>query len=294
VWSWGEAKLLWSSRSRLAASLALAMGFALVFGASAALAPEADARAAISTLSAVRGDVVVRHADGTVAPANEGDVIVAGDAIRTGSGALAEITYFEGSTVRIEAHTELVVERLSSSPDGGTVVAMWQAVGRTWHVVTKLITGGSRYEVRTPSSTATVRGTIFAVDVTLEPDGVTATVTTSEGTVIHSAPDPVHPGATTAVRVTAGQQSKASRGKTTERADPAAAATLASAPNRPASSPSARGPKQPSPSPVTRTTSGDVRANDRAENATPTVTVTRDRTKPTPPEKSRSRGEGKG
>ena len=145
------------------------MGFALVFGASAALAPEADARAAMSTLSAVRGDVVVRHADGTVAPANEGDVIVAGDAIRTGSGALAEITYFEGSTVRIEAHTELVVEKLSSSPDGGTVVAMWQAAGRTWHVVTKLITGGSRYEVRTPSSTATVRGTIFAVGTRLTP-----------------------------------------------------------------------------------------------------------------------------
>src|SRR5256712_12307205 len=158
VWSVGEAKLLGSSRTRQAASLALATGFAMVFGASAGLAREGDARAARSTLSAVRGDVVVRHADGTVAPADEGDVIVAGDAIRTGSGALAEITYFEGSTVRIEADAELVVEKVSSSPDGGTVIAMWQAVGRTWHVVTKLITGGSPDGDRTPGAAAPVRG----------------------------------------------------------------------------------------------------------------------------------------
>jgi len=269
------------------------MGFALIFGASAALAPEADARAAMSTLSVVKGEVFLRHAGGTVAPANEGDVIVAGDAIRSGSGALAELTYFEGSTVLIEADTELVVERLSTEPDGGTVIAMWQAVGRTWHVVTKLIAGSSRYEVHTPSSTATVRGTIFAVDVQLEPDGVAATVTTSEGTVVHSTPDPVHPGATTAVRVTAGQQSKALRGKAAEPAHPAAAATLTSAPKRPAWSPSARGPKQPSPSPVTRATSRDVRATD-PEKAIPTATVTRDRAKPTPRAKPRSRGEGNG
>ena len=284
--------MLWSSR-RLAASLALAMGFALIFGASAALAPEADARAAMSTLTAIQGDVFVRHADGTVARANEGEVIVAGDAIRTGSDALAQITYFEGSTVRIEADTQLVVETLSSEPDGGTVIAMWQAVGRTWHVVTKLITGSSRYEVHTPSSTATVRGTIFAVDVQLEPDGVAATVTTSEGTVIHSTPDPVHPGATTAVPVTAGQQSKASRGKASEAAHPAAPATLGSAPKRPASSPTSRVPKQPSPPPVTRATSRDVRATDR-QKAVPIATVTRDRAKPTPRAKPRPRGEGNG
>lgn len=285
--------MLWSSGSRLAASLALAMGFGLIFGASAALAPEADARAALSTLTVVEGDVLVRHADGDVTRANEGDIIVAGDAIHTGSDARAEITYFEGSTVRMEATTELVVEELSTESDGGTVIAMRQAFGRTWHVVTKLITGGSRYEVHTPSSTAAVRGTIFAVDVRLEPDGVAATVTTSEGTVVHTSLDPVHPGATRGVRVTAGQQSKVSRGKATEPAHPAAPATLLSAPKRPTSSPTVRAPKQPSPPPLTRTTSRDVRATER-QRAIPTATVTRDRAKPSQTAKPRSRGEGNG
>ena len=292
MWSWGEAKLLWSSRSRLAASFALAMGFALIFGASAALAPEADALAAISTFSAVKGDVFVRHPSGDLARANEGDVIVVGDAIRTGPDALAEITYFEGSSVRIEADTELVVENLSTASDGGTVIVMRQAVGRTWHVVTKLITGGSRYEVHTPSSTATVRGTIFAVDVEIEPDGPAAIVTTSEGTVVHTSPDPTDPGGVTAVRVTAGQQSKASRGKATEPAHPAAASTLASAPKRPAS-PTAQPTKERAPLPPTRTTSRDVGATS-GQRAIPAATVTRDRAKPAPTEKSRSRGEGSG
>ena len=58
------------------------MGFALVFGASAALAPEADARATISTFSVVKGDVLVRHATGDLTPAHEGDVVVAGDALQ--------------------------------------------------------------------------------------------------------------------------------------------------------------------------------------------------------------------
>ena len=268
------------------------MGFALILGASAALAPEADALAAITTLSSVQGDVFVRHSNGDVARASEGDVLVAGDAIRTGSNALAEITYFEGSSVRIEADTELVVESLSTASDGGTVVVMSQAAGRTWHVVTKLITGGSRYEVRTPSSTATVRGTVFAVDVEVEPDGLAAIVTTSEGTVVHTSPDPAHPGAASAVRVTAGQQSKASAGKVTEPAHPAAAATLASAPKRPAPS-TARPTKRPPSAPLTRTTSRDVRATER-QRAVPSATVTRDRAKPTPTAKPRSRGEGNG
>jgi hypothetical protein len=269
------------------------VGFALIFGASAALAPEADALAAISMLSALQGDVSIRHADGSVTRANDGGVIVTGDTIRTGSGAFAEITYFEGSTVRIEANTELVVEQLSTESDGGTVIAMSQAFGRTWHVVTKLITGSSRYEVRTPSSTATVRGTIFAVDVQVEPEGVAATVTTSEGTVVHSSPDPAHAGATTSVRVTAGQQSKVSRGKATEPAHPAAPAALTTAPKRPAPSPTARAPKLPVSAPLTRATPRDVRATE-PQRAVPAATVTRDRAKPAPPAKPGSRGEGKG
>src|SRR5205823_6431637 len=86
---------------------------------------------------------------------------------------------------------------LAPEADAPTVIGMMQTLGRTWHVVTKLISGSSRYESRTRSSTAAVRGTIFAVDVHVDADGPAATVTTSEGVVVHSAAGPA--GAASAV-----------------------------------------------------------------------------------------------
>src|SRR5438093_11486937 len=192
------------SRPRNLAAIVLAVALALALGSSAVLAPEADAYVSRSALTLVAGSVLVSHDGSSFKPAHEGDVIAAGDTIRTESGADAEITYFEGSSVSLEADTQIVVESLRTEADGGTVIGMMQTLGRTWHVVTKLISGGSRYEVRTPSSTASVRGTIFSVDVHADADGLAATVTTSEGVVIHSAAGPA--AAATAVRVTAGQE----------------------------------------------------------------------------------------
>src|SRR5207237_5742121 len=169
---------------------------------------------------------------GPFTPARDGDAVAAGDTIRTGPGGVAEITYFEGSSVRLDAETEVIVEALRTEVDGGTVIGMMQTLGRTWHVVTKLISGSSRYEVRTPSSTASVRGTIFAVDVHADADGPAATVTTSEGVVIHTAA-----GAPTGVQVRAGQESTKSASRPAQVVHAAPPGTLRDAPARPASVP---------------------------------------------------------
>ena len=153
--------------------LALAMGSADVFGGARALAAD-------TTLTVLAGEVMVRHAGADFAAAIDGDVLRSGDTIRTGGDGRAVLTYFEGSNVTIEPATELTIDATQTTTDGGTVVLMTQTFGRTWHVVTKLITGGSRYEVRTPASTASVRGTEFEVDA----DTDTTTVNTTEGTVV--------------------------------------------------------------------------------------------------------------
>jgi len=103
--------------------------------------------------------------------------------------------------VSVEPNTELTIETAASFTDGSTVVVMQQAFGRTWHVVTKLITGNSKYEVKTPASTASVRGTAFQVDS----DGERTTVTTTEGTVVDRVPDPDRVGQTVDVPVPAGK-----------------------------------------------------------------------------------------
>ena len=231
------------SRSRRITALVVIVALAFGAGSSVVLAPEADAVVSTSTFTVIDGSVAVSHGAEFVS-ARVGDLVAAGDTIRTGPGATAEITYFEGSTVRLEAETELVVQSLRTESDGGTVIEVLQRLGRTWHVVTKLIAGSSRYEVRTPASTASVRGTIFAVDVRLEPDGPTATVTTSEGLVIHSAADPAT-AVVSEVRVAAGQRSTRSPNWPVERAETAAPETLREAPARPQPATHSRAPGQP-------------------------------------------------
>jgi hypothetical protein len=159
------------------------------------------ALAAATTVTVIAGDIQVRHAAGFFVSATDGEVLVAGDTVRTGDGSRAILTYFEGSTVSLEPNTELRIETASSSSDGSTLVVMQQSFGRTWHVVTKLITGNSKYEVKTPASTASVRGTAFEV----VSDGERTVVTTTEGTVVDRVPDPEHAGQTVDVAVSAGR-----------------------------------------------------------------------------------------
>ncbi|MGH2472041.1 MAG: hypothetical protein ACRDG6_06530 [Candidatus Limnocylindria bacterium] len=142
------------SRSR---AVALIVALALAFGSSAVLA-RTDARTSIATLTVVDGPVLIRHGGADFSPARQGDMVVTGATIRAGAGASAEITYFEGSSARIESDAEIVVVSLGARADGGPLIGIVQTIGRTWHVVTELVSGTTRYDVRTPTSTATVRG----------------------------------------------------------------------------------------------------------------------------------------
>ena len=141
------------SRSRAVGVTMLVLALALGLGSSALLAPEASALVSVSTLTVVDGAVLISHDGAEFESARAGDVLVVGDTIRAGTGGAAELTYFDGSSVRVDPQTEIVVETPRAS--GGESVSTF---GRAWHAITKLISGGSRYEERTPSSTASVRG----------------------------------------------------------------------------------------------------------------------------------------
>lgn len=170
--------------------IALSFVLAVLVGVSGVVAPGGGAAlGATTTLTILGGEVQVSHDGGPFETAADGAVIGPGDVIRTAADARAVLTYFEGSTVSVDPSSELAIDEASSSPDGSTVVVMTQNLGRTWHVVTKLITGGSKYEVRTPAATASVRGTAFAVGVTQDAGGKSVTtVATTEGAVAAAAP----------------------------------------------------------------------------------------------------------
>jgi hypothetical protein len=198
-----------AQRLRLvAAVIVLGFVFALALG-SAGLLGGGRALGSSTTITVIGGDVAVRHGAGaSFVAAVDGEVLNPGDAVKTGADARAVLTYFEGSTVTVEPNTELAIDA-AAAQGNDTIVQMTQNAGRTWHVVTKLVTGNSKYEVRTPASTASVRGTAFEVDT----DGTSTTITTTEGTVIDQVPDPQNPGRTIDVPVPAGQQHSQSRGQ---------------------------------------------------------------------------------
>jgi FecR protein len=199
----------------------LALVFAVALGTTGNVS-NAKAFGAGTSLTILSGDVSVRHGSGAFVAAVDGETLGEGDAVRTAADARAILTYFEGSTVTIEPASEISIDNAETLADGGTVVVMTQALGRTWHVVTKLITGSSKYEVKTPASTASVRGTEFQVDV----DATVTTVTTTEGTVVAHVEDPAAAGATVDVPVTAGMT------QTQRKNAPAAPARTATEPER--------------------------------------------------------------
>jgi hypothetical protein len=197
------------------AGLGIAFVLAIVLGVTGVLAPKNQrvALGASTTLTIISGQILVRHGAGDFAPADDGAVLSAGDTVRTGADARGVLTYFEGSTVEIEPNAELTIETAHGNPDGSTVIVMRQEIGSTWHVVTHLVQGGSKYEVKTTSSTASVRGTEFQVGVA---EDLATTVTTTEGNVATS-----DPGSTKVVEVTQGLQTTTKKGELPEAPKPA-------------------------------------------------------------------------
>jgi hypothetical protein len=141
----------------------------------------------------------------TILSINEGDVFVmkagtddwteatvemsleVGDTIKTGDDSGAEITFFDGSTIELEAGTQIEIASLDSSPDtGAKTITLMQTIGTTISRVTKLLDPASTYAIETPSGVAAVRGSIMIVRIIFgDPnyeDG-TVLITTVEGDV---------------------------------------------------------------------------------------------------------------
>ncbi len=140
----------------------------------------APAQAHSSTVTVLDGSVLVRHPGSQFAPITDGEVVGGGDTVRTAGDSHGVLTFFDGTTVELEPDTEITIDTLQASASGDKVVEITQVLGRTWNVVTHLVSSNSRYEIRTTAATAAVRGTAFQVAVSA--DGTTSTETT-EGDV---------------------------------------------------------------------------------------------------------------
>lgn len=122
-----------------------------------------------------------------------------GDQVRTDASGFAEITYFDGSIVRLDVDSTITISDLVDAVDASTIRSE-MGTGRTYHRVNEL-TGDDTYEVETSVATATVRGTAFLVTC---PDESTCTFDVLDGTVevTPTTGDPVTVGSGQSVEVT--------------------------------------------------------------------------------------------
>jgi len=146
----------------------------VALGAGVALAPWLGATVPrTARLEPLRGVVEVRAADTTAwLPAAPDQPLGAGDTVRTAAGAVARLTFYDGSTTALRDGAEVALLELSSRRDGtARAIVLHQGSGQTYHDVRPLRRAEARFQVRTPTAVIDVRGTAF--DVIVDADGTT-------------------------------------------------------------------------------------------------------------------------
>lgn len=141
-----------------------------------------------ATLAILNTDISAQKGSADFAPALDGELLASGDVVKSSANGRAVLTFFDGSTLTVETGSVVKVTTLNKLDNGGIQLVIEQSLGRTWASVEKLKTPDSKFEIKTPTSTASVRGTAFETIVTQNPDG-TASVTykADEGEVVVTA-----------------------------------------------------------------------------------------------------------
>lgn len=108
------------------------------------------------------GTVQVKHMGETWVSAENGMSLYESDSVRTSNNSSASIIFFKTSIVRLDSNTEVTLKELFREEK--TSITIQQDSGRTWNSVYK-ISGIDNYEIQTPTTVASVRGTAFVVIV---------------------------------------------------------------------------------------------------------------------------------
>ena len=138
-----------------------------------------------ATLAVLNTDITSqRGGSGDFNLALDGDLLSNGDVVKSSTAGRAVLTFFDGSTLTVETGSQVKVTTLNHLASGGIQLTIEQTLGRSWASVQKLKTPDSKFEMKTPTSTAVVRGTAFETNVAQLPDGTTqVTYKTDDGTV---------------------------------------------------------------------------------------------------------------
>ncbi|MFC1927851.1 leucine-rich repeat domain-containing protein [Chloroflexota bacterium] len=115
---------------------------------------------------------VMKEGSASWMEAEAGMSLELGDCIKCGGNSSAEITFLDGSTIELEAGTEIEIVSLDISAEtDSSIIKLKQTIGSIIFRVTKIVDPASHYEVETPTGVVAIRGS--AVHITVIEDGTT-------------------------------------------------------------------------------------------------------------------------
>lgn len=127
----------------------------------------------IAHVSSLTGEVAARPPKGgEFQPLANGSNVLAGTTIKTGAAGTVTLNWIDGTRIRVGSNAIMTVLKCQINRNNQAETSLFRLqVGELLVRVRKMLSGQSKFEVQTPTATAGVRGTIFAVRV--EPDGQT-------------------------------------------------------------------------------------------------------------------------
>jgi hypothetical protein len=139
----------------IALVLAVLMGQSLVVGQR------------LAHVSGLAGEVSAKlPRGGDFQPLADGMNVLAGTTIRTGPAATVTLNWIDGTRIRVGSNAIMTVLKCQINRNTQAETSLFRLqVGEILVRVRKLLSGESKFEIRTPTATAGVRGTIFAVRV---------------------------------------------------------------------------------------------------------------------------------
>ncbi len=158
----------------------LAMGILVLVGG--ALLQSVLVLQRVAAIREVHGQVAVSaRGSSEFNPVGDKPRVYAGDTVKTGDDGAMILEWLDGTRMEVGPNTIMTILKCQINKARNTEQSVFKLdAGRIWIRVIKALSGKSKFEVRTPTATAAVRGTVFAVAV--DQDGATQ-VSVYEGQV---------------------------------------------------------------------------------------------------------------
>jgi len=121
----------------------------------------------IAAISDIDGSVLVqKRGESDFRPIEAKTHVLAGTLVKTGPDGGVTLNWVDGSRLRMGPDTQLRVRKCVLNTSNHASVALFDLdVGTIWVRVLELVGERSKFEIRTPTATAGVRGTVFSVSV---------------------------------------------------------------------------------------------------------------------------------